>query len=442
MLGSLEVGAGEDRGSLVAGAVLAERYVLVRPLGSGGMATVWCAEDSVRRVDVALKILHPARMAPGELEERFAHEADLSERMLSRNIVRVLDRDIGPPPILVLELIDGEVLSTKLARGVLLRDDAATVVVQICRALSRAHAASVVHRDIKPDNVMLCREDGRMLVKVLDFGVAALGLSGAHGARAFDDGLTGTIGYIAPEHALGGLPPGPRADLFAVGVIAFQCLTGKMPYSDASLADYVMGLSQGLPANGSLFDGSTPALDAWLRKALAFDPEARFTSASVMAEAFFSAAQPKVRSRSSVFGAPRSDAAVAEPASPTQAPAAAEVSPPPRAKAPSAPPAKASSRSRPRAAASSAPPASARGKPPSRRAPRPERATPVVPPDLTAMDRPTPDGPLDAAAPAPVVPPAPADPPRRPALSTTTSYTMVAPRDPAAAERRRRQRES
>ena len=277
---------------LSAGQIIGERYLLSTPLGEGGMGSVWRATDATRDVDVAIKFVSLQSARGRDLGAMFQREADLSERMLSRNIVRVLDRGLDPRPYMVLELLQGKVLSRRLARGPLGVGETVTLVTQVCRALVRAHGVGVVHRDIKPDNLFLVHEDGNLLVKVLDFGVAALGLPDA----AEPNVISGTIGYMSPEHMLEGMSGDERTDLFALGVVAYECITGKMPFSDRSLADYLMSVSTHKVVPPSTLRLDIPSgMDAWIERALAFDRNARFSSAKEMAEAMNEAYRPVVQ---------------------------------------------------------------------------------------------------------------------------------------------------
>ena len=269
--------------------VVDERYRPKRVLGRGGAGTVWVAHDQRRDIDVALKILQPQLAATADMIQRFVREADLSERMLSPHIVRVLARGVTADgaPYIVYELLDGQDLAARIADvGRMWLDETRAVVVHTCRALARAHALGVLHRDIKPYNLFVTRIDGRTTIKVLDFGVAELVRSAGR-----DGPLVGTLEYLAPEVVLGERAPSARSDLFAVGVVAYECLTGAPPYRADTLGQLVAAHAKTTPAPVREVDGRMPAeVDAWMERAIARDPDRRFESAREMAEAFERAA--------------------------------------------------------------------------------------------------------------------------------------------------------
>ncbi|MFE7333013.1 serine/threonine-protein kinase [Streptomyces sp. NPDC057565] len=214
----------------VHGEMLADRYGLIEPLGSGGMGQVWRGWDSALGREVAVKLL---AAAPGDAgaAERFRHEAHAAARLTHANIAAVYDfgHAADGRPFLVIELVRGRSLADVLAAsGQLAWTQAADLGAQAARALTAAHAAGVVHRDIKPANLLLS-DDG--VVKVVDFGIAQL----AEHAAA-DDGLAlGTAAYTAPEQALRH-PVGPAADLYALGCVLYELLAGQPPFPGQDIA--------------------------------------------------------------------------------------------------------------------------------------------------------------------------------------------------------------
>ncbi|KAB2353026.1 serine/threonine-protein kinase, partial [Actinomadura montaniterrae] len=236
---------------------LGERYLLEAPLGAGGMATVWRATDQVLDRAVAVKV--PADGWPEELGRRLRQEAKAAAGLAHPSITGVYDYgedDITPRtgrfaqrrrvPYVVMELLDGETLAARLARGPMPWREAAGVCARIADALAAAHAAGVVHRDIKPANVFLTPVG----VKVLDFGIAFTGTSGGP--------VLGTPAYVAPE-LLTGAEPGPSADVFSLGVVLNQALTGEAPAPDV----------------GALPDGVPAEVAELCRRCLDEDPGAR-----------------------------------------------------------------------------------------------------------------------------------------------------------------------
>jgi serine/threonine-protein kinase len=254
-------------------------------LGEGAAGAVWLARDERRDIDIALKILQPKLAATKEMVDRFVREADLSERMLSPHIVRVLARGTTADgaPYIAYELLEGEDLGAKLRRvGRLSIEESRAVIVHTCRALARAHAIGVLHRDIKPDNLFVTKVEGRALVKVLDFGVAELVRSADR-----DGPLVGTLEYLAPEVVLGERAPSARSDIFALGVVAYRCLVGGPPYKADNMGQLVLAHATMKPRPLRELDPRIPAdLDRWMDRTIARDPDARFESAREMAEDF------------------------------------------------------------------------------------------------------------------------------------------------------------
>ncbi len=267
------------------GDLVDDRYRLARVLGEGAAGAVWLAHDERRDIDVALKILRPNLAATKAMIERFVREADLSERMLSPHIVRVLARGATAEgaPYIAYERLEGQDLGARIGpNGRLALEGARTAVVHTCRALTRAHAIGVLHRDIKPENLFVTSSDGRMLLKVVDFGVAEL-----VGSVDRDGPMVGTIDYLAPEVVLGERAPSVQSDLFAVGVVAYQALSGATPFRGGNVGQLVLAHATTTPKSLHAFDARIPPeVDAWMERALARRPEDRFESAREMAAAF------------------------------------------------------------------------------------------------------------------------------------------------------------
>jgi serine/threonine-protein kinase len=217
--------------------VVAGKYRLVRLLGSGGMGTVFVAEHVQVRRSFALKFVRPDRMTTPRYLRRFEREAELLGRLDHENVVSLHDIgvDAQSGPYLVLEYVRGVTLREELERqGVRPLERILAVVEQVARGLSHAHGLGVVHRDLKPENVMLASHaDGTLLVKLLDFGVA--GLRGDDGERmTLSDTAIGTASYMAPEQARGDRALDARTDVYALGVITYEALSGALPYAGDS----------------------------------------------------------------------------------------------------------------------------------------------------------------------------------------------------------------
>jgi serine/threonine-protein kinase len=252
--------------------MVAGRYELERPLGHGAMATVDLARDVELDRPVALKRLAENLARDDELRARFLREARLAARLAHPNVVHVYDvgEDDGRP-FMAMEYVDGETLAELVARrGPLPAEEAAELGIQICRGLAAVHAAGLVHRDVKPQNLLL-RRDG--VLKLGDFGIA-FGLEGTRLTMAGT--VLGTAAYLAPEQARGE-DVTAAADVYGVGAVLYELLTGRPPRAPASLAELASDTAILPPA------GAPPALAAVVMRCLARDPRERPASADEVA---------------------------------------------------------------------------------------------------------------------------------------------------------------
>jgi len=212
--------------------VLAGRYEILGLVGSGGMGTVYRARDTELDEIVALKLLRRDLLDQPGMPERFRQEVKLARRVTHRNVARTFDiGESDGEKFLTMELVDGEGLGTLIAReGALPLDRVVTIADGICAGLQAAHAAGIIHRDLKPDNVLLAR-DGRVVLT--DFGIARV-LSDA--GRAVTVGLAlGTPAYMAPEQVEGAADLDARADIYALGAILYECMTGERAWNGDSI---------------------------------------------------------------------------------------------------------------------------------------------------------------------------------------------------------------
>ncbi len=273
------------------GTVLGGRYTLTERIGGGGMGAVWRAEDAVLGRPVAVKILHPALLEDGNFAERFRREARLLAALDHPGIVDVHDYGEEEPPdaadgerlaYLVMELVDGRPLDQVLAEdGTLLPARALGLLAEALDALHAAHRRGIVHRDVKPSNLML-RADGR--VTVTDFGIART-MAGTR--LTASHAVIGTALYMAPEQAEG-KPITPAADLYAIGVVCYELLTGKPPFTGEGMLEVALKhLREPVP---ELPADVPPEVRAFVATALAKDPGGRFADAAAMAAAARAAA--------------------------------------------------------------------------------------------------------------------------------------------------------
>ncbi|MEU2183591.1 protein kinase domain-containing protein [Streptomyces thermolilacinus] len=284
------------QGRYAGGSVANGRYQLRDLLGEGGMASVYLAYDSALDRHVAIKTLHTELGREQSFRERFRREAQAVAKLQHTNIVSVFDTgedtvvfsdpsmgDGGVMPYIVMEYVEGQPLGSALAAdiqqyGAMPADKALKVTADVLAALETSHEMGLVHRDIKPGNVMMTK---RGVVKVMDFGIA----------RAMQSGVTsmtqtgmvvGTPQYLSPEQALGrGVDA--RSDLYSVGIMLFQLLTGRLPFdADSPLAIAYAHVQEEPVAPSSINRSVTPAMDALVARALRKNPNERFPSAAAM----------------------------------------------------------------------------------------------------------------------------------------------------------------
>ena len=215
----------------LAGAVLGGRYVLDQQIGAGGYGEVWHATDNVLSRPVAVKLLYSRYAQRNDALARFQDEARHAGALSHENIAQVYDYGEpadGQPPYLVMELVDGPSLEAALADGPLDTSRTMDIVAQAAAGLQAAHAAGMVHRDVKPANLLLAPGG---TVKITDFGIAHS--VGSVPATATGE-LIGTPGYLAPER-LAGEQATPASDVYSLGMVAYECLAGTPPFTGAAL---------------------------------------------------------------------------------------------------------------------------------------------------------------------------------------------------------------
>lgn len=279
---------------MTAGAIIKESYQLARKLGEGGMGEVWEAfNPRLPKMKYAIKFLF-GHSTSSEQCERFQREAKILTALDHENITRIHDLDFNyQPPFIVLEYLDGEPLSSRLARAReygqvgLPLTEVVHILRQVGAALKVTHSRGVIHRDLKPDNIYLCNQAGAQipLIKVLDFGVSKM--SGEQQITQHQQGFLGTPQYMSPEQALGYENLDHRADQFALGIILYELLSGELPFKGEQIIQIATQIVHGDPPYirehlPTLSDEAAQAL----HRALCKSPDDRFASCEDFVEAF------------------------------------------------------------------------------------------------------------------------------------------------------------
>jgi eukaryotic-like serine/threonine-protein kinase len=262
--------------------VVGGHYLLGEAIGRGGMAAVYLATDKRSGQPVAVKILHSHLAEDAHARQRFATEVRAARRIDHPNVVRALDDGVDDDrPFLVMELVRGESLADYLEReGKMATDLALDLMRQAGRGLAAMHASGVVHRDVKPGNLLLVREGGDQpwAVKVADFGLARIG-----GRTITAHGLPmGTTKYMAPEQVMGD-EPDPRSDLYGLGMVMFFALTGELPFTGKTAAQIIAHqVLSPAPPPSWLVEELDPGVDLIVVTALRKDPESRYPTMHAM----------------------------------------------------------------------------------------------------------------------------------------------------------------
>jgi serine/threonine protein kinase len=248
------------------------RYRVLNRIGSGGMADVWCAEDTHLQRKVALKVLHHRFAQDGEFVERFRREAEAAAGLQHPNVVGVFDRGaVEGTYYIAMEYLEGRSLKELITSG-LTPPQAVAITRQILEAAKFAHRHGVVHRDLKPQNVIV---DDEGHATVTDFGIARAGVSEITQTGS----VMGTAHYLSPEQAQG-LDVTPSSDLYSIGVVLYEMLTGQVPFEgESTVAVALKQVSQAPQRPSALNPEVSPALDAVVMRALAKEPTQRFADA-------------------------------------------------------------------------------------------------------------------------------------------------------------------
>ena len=270
--------------SLNTGDIIEGKYRIVRLLGEGGMGAVYEGENTRIHRKVAIKVLHAAVAAKADVVQRFEREAQAAGRIGSEHIVEVLDLGslAGGERFMVMEYLDGESLGDRIKkRKRLATIEVAPIIYQLLEGLAAAHQAGIVHRDLKPDNVYLLTSRGgqKDFVKVLDFGVSKFSALDSDMSMTKTGAVMGTPYYMSPEQARGAKID-HRSDLYSVGVVMYQAVTGRLPFNAETFNELVFKIALENPEPAELIvPGLDPAFAQILAKAMFRDVNARFQSA-------------------------------------------------------------------------------------------------------------------------------------------------------------------
>jgi hypothetical protein len=273
------------------GQVIDGKYRIVRLIGEGGMGAVFEGENVRISRRVAIKVLHPNAMANPETVQRFEREAQAAGRIGSEHILEILDlgtlSDGGR--YMVMEFLAGETLSSRIRKhGRLTPAQVVPLVRQMLVGLGAAHDAGIIHRDLKPDNVFVLtgRSGIRDYVKLIDFGISKFNVAGPEMSMTRTGTVMGTPFYMSPEQAKGSGGVDQKSDLYAVGVILYEAVTGEVPFLASTFNEllFKIVLSDPKPLE-EVVPGIDPAFVAVVTRAMARDPNQRYASASAMIEA-------------------------------------------------------------------------------------------------------------------------------------------------------------
>ncbi|MCC6645585.1 MAG: protein kinase [Polyangiaceae bacterium] len=280
---------GEERTmSLEPGQVIDGKYKVVKVLGEGGMGVVYEGENVRIKRRVAIKVLHPEIARKTDLVTRFEREAQAAARIGSKHIVDVLDLgDLEDGSrFIVMEFLDGEALADRMqSRGLMSPARAALVSLQVLDGLRKAHEAGIVHRDMKPENVYITKEGDYEVVKILDFGISKFTDSSSESGMTQTGSVMGTPNYMAPEQARG-KSVDHRADLYSLGVILYECVSGYLPHSAENVNDLLFKIVLEPPTPLGQVAPDLPAdFISIVDKALAREPDDRYQTARELQKA-------------------------------------------------------------------------------------------------------------------------------------------------------------
>ena len=280
------------------GTLIGGKYRLNALIGVGGMGTVWAATNTSIDQRVAIKLISREHANSPEVRARFLTEARAAAMLRSRYAVQIFDsgETEDSTPFIVMELLEGENLAERLSNvGPVPLKEAVRIVQQVGKGLSKAHALGIIHRDLKPENVFLARSDDEegYVAKILDFGIAKIAEARRDKLSTGSGSVLGTPLFMSPEQ-MRGLTVDHRSDLFSLGMVTFNMLTGRPALSSEEFGDIVLETwTQPLVDVQRVAPWIPKAINAWVQRACARDPGDRFQTADEMMAALAEAARPR-----------------------------------------------------------------------------------------------------------------------------------------------------